>query len=141
MAILVVGGAGYIGSHAARDLERAGHDVWVFDNLGLGHAEAARADRLIRGDLLDRDALDGALRGRGIDAVMHFAAFASVPESVGDPAKYYQNNLVGTLTLLEAMRAAGVGKIVFSSTAAVYGVPEVVPITEENPRRPINPYG
>src|SRR3954462_3299322 len=84
MSILVVGGAGYIGSHAVRELEKAGHDVWVYDNLGLGPAEAARPERLIRGDLLDRDALESALRGRGIDAVMHFAAYASVPESVGD---------------------------------------------------------
>jgi UDP-glucose 4-epimerase len=141
MAILVVGGAGYIGSHAVRELEKAGHDVWVFDNLSQGHAQAARVDRLIRGDLLDRAALDDALRGRAIDAVMHFAAFASVPESVADPAKYYRNNVVGTLNLLDAMRDAGVGRIVFSSTAAVYGVPDVVPISEESPTRPINPYG
>jgi UDP-glucose 4-epimerase len=141
MAILVVGGAGYIGSHTVRELEKAGHDVWVFDNLDQGHAEAARGDRLIRGDLLDRAALDEALHGRQIDAVMHFAAFASVPESVADPAKYYRNNVVGTLNLLDAMRNAGVGRIVFSSTAAVYGVPDVVPISEASPTRPINPYG
>src|SRR3954453_23585920 len=103
MAILVVGGAGYIGSHAVRELEKAGHDVWVFDNLDQGHVQAARGDRLIRGDLLDRTALDAALRGRGIGAVLHFAAFASVPESVADPAKYYRNNVVGTLNLLDAM--------------------------------------
>src|SRR4051794_30866106 len=141
MRILVVGGAGYIGSHAVRRLLRAGHDVHVFDNLDLGHAWAAPEGRLIIGDLADRAALESALRSAGAEAVMHFAAFASVPESVADPAKYYRNNLVGTLNLLDAMRAEGVGRIVFSSTAAVYGVPEVVPIPEESPKRPINPYG
>src|SRR5262249_4411842 len=112
MAILVVGGAGYIGSHAGRELEKAGHDVWVLDNLSQGHAQAARADRLIEGDLLDQASLEAALRGRKIDAVMHFAAFALVPESVSNPAKYYRNNLVGTLNLLDAMRALGVRRIV-----------------------------
>jgi UDP-glucose 4-epimerase len=141
MSILVVGGAGYIGSHAVRHLERSGSEVWVYDNLSQGHAEAARGDRLIRGDLADRPAIEAALRGHGVDAVMHFAAFASVPESVADPAKYYQNNVVGTLTLLDAMRSAGVKRIVFSSTAAVYGVPDTVPIPEETPKQPINPYG
>ena len=96
---------------------------------------------LVRGDLEDRSSLDGALGGAGYDAVMHFAAWTSVPESVADPARYYRNNLVGSLNLLDAMRAAGVRKIVFSSTAAVYGAPEVVPITEDAPTRPINPYG
>jgi UDP-glucose-4-epimerase GalE len=141
MSILIVGGAGYIGSHAVRYLERAGREVWVFDNLSQGHVEAVRRDRLIRGDLADRAGLEQALRTHDVDAVMHFAAFASVPESVAEPAKYYQNNLVGTLNLLDAMRAAGVGRIVFSSTAAVYGVPDVVPIDEESLKRPINPYG
>ena len=141
MPILVVGGAGYIGSHAVRSLMQAGHEVWVFDNLSLGHTAAVRPERLVRGDLADRAALETALRARRIDAVMHFAAFASVPESVAEPAKYYQNNLVGTLNLLDAMCAAGVGRIVFSSTAAVYGVPQVVPIAEDSPKQPINPYG
>jgi len=141
MAILVVGGAGYIGSHTVRELEKAGQEVWVFDDLSLGHAQSVRSDRLIRGELLNRSALDEALRGRSIDAVMHFAAFTSVPESVADPARYYRNNVVGTLNLLDAMRDAGVRRIVFSSTAAVYGVPDVVPIAEDAPTRPINPYG
>ena len=141
MPILVVGGAGYIGSHAVRHLAQAGHEVWVYDNLSQGHAEAVAGDRLIRGDLCDRGALESTLRSHSIDAVMHFAAFASVPESVSDPSKYYQNNVVGALMLLDAMRSTGVGRIVFSSTAAVYGVPEVVPITEDSPTRPINPYG
>ncbi|MEO6812051.1 MAG: UDP-glucose 4-epimerase GalE [Isosphaeraceae bacterium] len=141
MRILVVGGAGYIGSHTVRGLLRAGHDVSVFDNLDLGHAWAVPEGRLIVGNLADRDALEAALRGRKVEAVMHFAAFASVPESVADPAKYYRNNVVGTLNLLDAMRAEGVGRIVFSSTAAVYGVPEVVPIPESAMPKPINPYG
>ncbi|MDR3634093.1 MAG: UDP-glucose 4-epimerase GalE [Isosphaeraceae bacterium] len=141
MIVLVVGGAGYIGSHAVRGLVQAGHDVWVLDNLSQGHAASVPAGRLVRGELADRGALETALRDHKVDAVMHFAAFASVPESVADPAKYYQNNLVGTLNLLDAMRATGVGRIVFSSTAAVYGVPEVVPIPEDAPKQPINPYG
>jgi len=141
MPVLVIGGAGYIGSHAVRGLTQAGHDVWVFDDLSQGHAESVPAGRLIRGELADRAALEAALRDHKIDAVMHFAAFASVPESVAEPAKYYQNNFVGTLNLLDAMRAAGVRRIVFSSTAAVYGVPEVVPIPEETLKQPINPYG
>lgn len=141
MPVLVVGGAGYIGSHAVRSLLESGHGVWVYDNLSQGHAPSVPADRLVRGELADRGALEAALRRHQIDAVMHFAAFASVPESVVDPAKYYQNNLVGTLNLLDAMRAVGVRRIVFSSTAAVYGVPEVVPISEEGPKQPINPYG
>lgn len=141
MSVLVVGGAGYIGSHAVRCLVGAGHEVWVYDNLSQGHSGAVARDRLIQGDLCDRAALEAALRSRSVDAVMHFAAFASVPESVSDPAKYYQNNVVGALTLLDAMRAAGVGRIVFSSTAAVYGIPDTVPITEDSPKRPINPYG
>jgi UDP-glucose 4-epimerase len=141
MHILVVGGAGYIGSHAARLLRRVGHEVWVFDNLGLGHAAAVPADRLIVGDLADGAALAEALGRSKAEAVMHFAASASVPESVVDPAKYYRNNVVGTLNLLDAMRQAGVGRIVFSSTAAVYGIPETIPIPEDSPTRPINPYG
>jgi UDP-glucose 4-epimerase len=141
MRILVVGGAGYIGSHAVRSLTQAGHTVWVFDNLSQGHAESVPPQRLIRGDLLDRTALETVFQRHAIEAVMHFAAFASVPESVRDPARYYQNNVVGALTLLDAMRARGVPRIVFSSTAAVYGIPDSVPITESSPKQPINPYG
>jgi UDP-glucose 4-epimerase len=139
--VLVTGGAGYIGSHAARLLQRAGHEVWVYDNLCLGHRAAVSAGRLIEGQLMDRPRLVETLSDRGIEAVMHFAAFAAVGESVADPAKYYQNNVVASLNLLEAMRAAGVKLIVFSSTTATYGVPERLPITEEEPQRPINPYG
>lgn len=141
MKVLVTGGAGYIGSHAVRLLTRAGHEVWVYDNLSLGHRAAVPAGRLIEGDLVDRSRLAAALREHAIDAVMHFAAFAFVGESVANPAKYYQNNVVGSLALLEAMSDAGVRKIVFSSTTATYGVPERIPISESEPQRPINPYG
>ncbi|MDX2036269.1 MAG: UDP-glucose 4-epimerase GalE [Isosphaeraceae bacterium] len=141
MRVLVVGGAGYIGSHTVRRLLELGHEVTCFDNLIAGHAAAVPAGRLIVGDLADRGALDAALRDHEIEAVMHFAAHASVPESVRDPAIYYRNNVVGTLNLLDAMRDRGVGRIVFSSTAAVYGVPESSPISEDAPKNPINPYG
>lgn len=141
MRILVVGGAGYIGSHAMRLLARAGHEVWAYDNLVFGHRGAVPHDRLIVGDLFDRSLLEDTLAGRKIDAVMHFASFIFVGESVVDPAKYYHNNISGSLSLLEAMRITGVRKIVFSSTTATYGVPERIPITEAEPQRPINPYG
>ncbi len=141
MNILVSGGAGYIGSHAVRLLCRAGHDVWVYDNLSLGHRASVPAERLIEGELMDRGLLIHALESRRIEAVMHFAAFALVGESVADPAKYYQNNIVASLSLLEAMRAADVAKIVFSSTTATYGAPKRIPITEDEPQQPINPYG
>jgi UDP-glucose-4-epimerase GalE len=141
MTILVVGGAGYIGSHAVRALTKAGHEVRVYDNLEYGHEAAVPPGSLIRGGLAESSKLESILRGDRIDAVMHFAAYTSVPESVSDPAKYYRNNVVGTLSLLEAMRATGVNRIVFSSTAAVYGIPEAVPIVEDSPMQPINPYG
>jgi len=141
MRVLVTGGAGYVGSHAARLLDRAGHEVWIYDNLCYGHRSAALPGRLLEGELTDRQRLTEALRRREIEAVMHFAAFAYVGESVTDPAKYYSNNVGGSLSLLEAMREADVKKIVFSSTTATYGVPEVVPITEQEKQEPINPYG
>ncbi|MFO0890329.1 MAG: UDP-glucose 4-epimerase GalE [Isosphaeraceae bacterium] len=141
MNIFVTGGAGYVGSHAARLLAREGHDVWVYDNLVFGHRAAVAPGRLIEGDLQDGARVEALLREKRIDAVMHFAAFAYVGESVTDPAKYYRNNVIGTLSLMEAMRAAGVSRIVFSSTCATYGEPEDVPIRETQPQRPINPYG
>ena len=141
MNVLVTGGAGYVGSHAAKLLARQGHEIWVYDNLVFGHRAAVPPGRLIEGDLLDRGKVESVLREKRIDAVMHFAAFAYVGESVTDPAKYYHNNVVGTLSLMEAMRAAGVARIVFSSTCATYGEPEEVPIRESQPQRPINPYG
>ena len=118
MNVLVVGGAGYIGSHAVRRLIQSGHTVWVYDNCSLGHAAAVPVDILLKGDLRDQELLTEILQQKQIEAVMHFAAFASVPESLAEPAKYYDNNVIGTLRLLEAMRAAGVWRIVFSSTCA-----------------------
>lgn len=141
MNILVTGGAGYIGSHAVRCLLAAGHEITVFDNLVYGHREAVEAGRLVEGDLLDQALVESVLRDKKIEAVMHFAAYAYVGESVTDPAKYYRNNIVGTLSLLEAMRACDVKRIVFSSTCATYGVPKEVPIPEDHPQQPINPYG
>src|SRR5438309_10115906 len=141
MRILVTGGAGYIGSHAVRLFLGRGHDGWVYDNLSMGHRAAVPADRLIVADLNETQRLDHALLMNRIEAVVHFAAFAYVGESVKDPGKYYQNNLVNTLNLMECMRRNRVGRFVFSSTAATYGVPEKVPIPEDAPQRPINPYG
>ena len=142
--ILVTGGAGYIGSHAVLALQRSGYDVIILDNLVYGHqdlVETVLKTELIIGDTNDRPLLDQLFSSRKIDAVMHFSAYAYVGESVTNPDKYYRNNVVGTLTLLEAMKEAGINKFVFSSTCATYGVPEIVPIPEEHPQNPINPYG
>jgi UDP-glucose 4-epimerase len=142
--ILVTGGAGYIGSHAVLALQQAGYGVVVLDNLVYGHqdlVEEVLKTELIVGDTSDRSLLDQIFATRDIAAVMHFAAYAYVGESVTDPAKYYHNNVVGTLTLLEAMLAATVKTFVFSSTCATYGLPQVVPIAENHPQHPINPYG
>jgi UDP-arabinose 4-epimerase len=139
--VLVTGGAGYIGSHVCKTLAKAGYTPVVFDNLCYGHEWAVKWGPLVVGDILDRGALDEAIRQYRPCAVMHFAAFAHVGESVSDPAKYYRNNVSGTLTLLEAMRANEIDKIVFSSTCAIYGTPACLPIGEEAPQAPINPYG
>ena len=141
MKLLVVGGAGYIGSHTVRRLNQQGHQVLVFDNLCTGHRQAVPPGQLIVGELSQVDHLSRVLRENGIEAVLHFAAFALVGESVSDPASYYQNNVVGTLNLLAAMRSSGVSRIVFSSTTATYGTPQQLPITEQEPQNPINPYG
>jgi UDP-glucose 4-epimerase len=141
MRILVTGGAGYIGSHAVRLFLERGHDVWIYDNLSMGHRAAVPAERLIVGDLAETARLDQALVAQRIEAVVHFAAFAYVGESVQQPAKYYQNNLVNTLHLLDALRRLRIDRFVFSSTCATYGVPEKVPITETEKQKPINPYG
>lgn len=141
MRILVTGGAGYIGSHAVRVLSAAGHDVWVYDNLIYGHAEAVQRDRLIIGDLLDSDRLDSAMVLNRIDSVVHFAAFAYVGESVTNPGIYYRNNVSGSISLFEVMRRNSVKKIVFSSTCATYGIPDSVPMDESIHQKPINPYG
>jgi UDP-glucose-4-epimerase GalE len=141
MRILVTGGAGYIGSHTVALLRRAGHAVTVADNLSTGHRAAVPPDSLVECDLSDRDRLTRVLCERQIEAVVHFAASCYVGESVSDPAKYYNNNLVGTLSLLDAMRSTGVNRIVFSSTCATYGEPSRVPITEDERQKPVNPYG
>jgi UDP-glucose-4-epimerase GalE len=141
MRILVTGGAGYIGSHAVRLFLARGHGVWVYDNLSLGHRAAVPAQRLIVGDLGEPARLDQVLVEQRIEAVVHFAASANVGESVEQPARYYQNNLVNTLNLFEAMRRLRIDRFVFSSTCATYGVPDQVPITEEEKQKPINPYG
>ena len=140
-AVLVTGGAGYIGSHACKVLARAGYRPVVFDNLSRGHRAAVRWGSLVEGYLAERGKLAAALERHRVSVVMHFAAHAYVGESVTDPALYYANNLGGSLSLLEAMREAGVDKIVFSSTCATYGTPAEVPIRETIPQLPVNPYG
>ena len=141
MNVMVVGGAGYIGSHTVRLLMEAGHNVTVYDNLSRGHREAVPDGMLVEGELADRAKLVATMKDKKIDAVMHFAAFALVNESVNDPALYYRNNVIAAIELLDAMCEADVQKIVFSSTAACYGEPTVVPITESVAKAPINPYG
>jgi UDP-glucose-4-epimerase GalE len=140
-AVLVTGGAGYVGAHACKALARAGFTPVVFDNLSTGHASFVRWGRLIEGDIRDRRAVAEALRTSGAAAVLHFAACAYVGESVTDPRKYYENNVGGTLSLLGAMLDEGCDKLVFSSTCATYGAPASVPITETAPQNPVNPYG
>ena len=140
--VLVTGGAGYIGSHAVRALRDAGHTVVVLDDLSAGHAAAVAADvPLVRAATHDRAAVLQTLREQQIDAVMHFAAWLAVSDSVRDPSGYYHNNVIGSLTLLDAMVEAGVKRFVFSSTCAVYGEPETTPIVESLEPRPINAYG
>jgi UDP-arabinose 4-epimerase len=139
--ILVTGGAGYVGSHACKALAGAGYTPIVYDNLSRGHREAVRWGPLIEGDLHDRGRLVETIRAHQVSAVMHFAAFAYVGESVSEPELYYRNNVVGTLSLLAAMHEGGVGEIVFSSTCATYGNPAEVPIRETTPQNPVNPYG
>jgi len=142
-AILVVGGAGYIGSHTVRQLVAGGKNVVVLDNLVYGHPEAIVDEGVVfvEGDLGHRDVLDKVFAEHDIGAVMHFAAYAYVGESVTEPSKYYHNNLAAPLVLLDAMRDHGVDIFIFSSTCATYGNPEYVPIDEQHPQNPINPYG
>ena len=139
--MLVTGGAGYIGSHAAKALAQAGHRVVVYDSLIAGHRDAVKYGEFVQGDVLDAGALRSTITRHGVDAVMHFAAFLDVGESVREPAKYYRNNVVGALTVLDAMAAEKVATLVFSSTCATYGEPTETPITESHPQRPINSYG
>ncbi len=139
--VLVTGGAGYVGSHACKALAAAGYLPVAYDDLSRGHDWAVRWGPLEVGSIEDRARLDAALQRHRPSAVLHFAAYAYVGESVDRPLDYYRNNVDGTLTLLAAMRAAGIGRLVFSSTCATYGVPGVLPIPEEHPQEPINPYG
>ncbi len=139
--VLVTGGAGYIGSHAAKVLRQAGHRVVIYDNLSAGHRDAALGAPLIVGDTGDVETMRRAIRDSGASAVMHFAAWLSVPDSVRDPAGYYRNNVTGTIGTLEAMAAEGCHHFVFSSTCAVYGEPVETPIRETHPTSPVNSYG
>jgi UDP-arabinose 4-epimerase len=140
-SVLVTGGAGYVGSHACKALAAAGYLPITYDSLVHGHDWAVKWGPLELGDVLDGDRLREAIRKYRPEAVMHFAAFAYVGESIAEPAKYYRNNVLGTLSLLDAMRAEKVTELVFSSTCATYGVPETIPIVEDAPQNPINPYG
>ena len=141
MNVLLTGGAGYIGSHVVRVLASAGHSCLVYDNLSAGHRQAVGDVPTVVGDISDTEALAGAMREHSAEAIIHLAAFIEAGESVAEPGKYFRNNTVGGLALLEAMHSAGVSRMVFSSTAAVYGQPELVPILETDRTEPINPYG
>ena len=139
--VLVVGGAGYIGAHAVKQLASSGYDVVTLDNLAHGHREAVRAGVFEQGDMGDSTFVKDVFRRHRIDAVMHFAAYAYVGESVTDPRKYYRNNVSNTVSMLDAMHATGIRKLVFSSTCATYGMPPRMPITEDLPQNQSNPYG
>ncbi len=141
MRILVTGGAGYIGSHTCKVLAHQGHTVIVYDNLSTGHRELVRWGDFVHGDILDTQRLRSCIRQHKIEGIIHFAASAYVGESVVDPGKYFRNNVCGTLSILDAMRDEGAPHIVVSGTCAVYGSPEKMPITEDTPTNPINPYG
>jgi len=141
MKILVTGGAGYIGSHMVSLLEKSGHEVTVMDNLSNGHRDSIGETPFILGDIGDRSLLDQVMAGNSFDAVMHFASYIQVGESVTSPSKYYNNNVSKTLVLLDAMVNAGIKKFIFSSTAAIFGEPIYSPIDESHPKSPVNPYG
>jgi UDP-glucose 4-epimerase len=140
-SILVVGGAGYIGSHMVKDLLAWGYNVIILDNLSTGHRELVRGGLFVQGSLEDTELLNRIFSGHRIEAVMHFAAYSLVGESVENPLKYYHNNLIGTVNLLETMIRHDVRRFIFSSSAAVYGEPQTTPITEDHPLNPANPYG
>jgi UDP-glucose 4-epimerase len=141
MSVLVVGGAGYIGSHMIKQLARSGTDVITLDNLSCGYRDAVRYGEFVEGDLGDPAVLDYIFSNYSIDTVMHFAAFIEVGESVREPAMYYQNNVMNTMVLLDAMIQHDIGNFIFSSTAAIFGEPEYTPIDEKHDKNPINPYG
>jgi UDP-glucose-4-epimerase GalE len=139
--VLVTGGAGYIGAHACKALSEAGYTPVTYDNLVYGHPEAVKWGPLVKGDIGDRTQLEMVMQKYNPFAVMHFAAYAYVGESVEHPVKYYRNNVAGTLSLLESMKSCSIDKIIFSSTCATYGMPDQIPIDEKHPQNPINPYG
>jgi UDP-glucose 4-epimerase len=141
MKVLVAGGAGYIGSHVALELSRRGHQPVVLDNLVKGHRDAVVAGKFIEGDVGDKTLVKKIVQDEKIEAAVHLCAYSLVGESVGEPAKYFQNNIGNGLLLLDALRESGVNKFVFSSTAAVFGEPERIPIPEDHPKNPTNPYG
>ena len=141
MRILLTGGAGYIGSACLRWLLARGHEAFAYDNLSTGNPPSVPRESLIQGDIQDLDALNQAMAEHGVEAVMHFAALASVPESIAEPEAYYRVNVLGTKNVLDAMLSQGVGRIVFSSTAATYGFDNEMPLTEESDQRPEVPYG
>ncbi len=139
--VMVMGGAGYIGSHTLKYIRECGYDAFAVDNLSCGHKEAVLDADLIKADLLDKNSLEEVFKHNKVDAVIHFAAYSLVGESVENPAKYYRNNVIGTLNLLDVINNNNVDKIVFSSTCATYGNPQYTPIDEKHPQAPINPYG
>lgn len=141
MKIFITGGAGYIGSHVVKTLGKAGHELLIYDNLSTGHEWAVLSGRLVKGDLADAPLLSDILSAFKPEAVMHFAASIQVEESVREPLMYYRNNVVNTVNLFEAMVRHGIGNFIYSSTAAVYGIPEKIPVDETAPLNPINPYG
>ena len=141
MTVLVTGGAGYVGSHAVKELRANGIPCVILDNLGRGHRELALDTELIVGEIADASLVSRIIAGHRVTAVMHFAAFAYVGESMLDPAMYYRNNVAATACMLETIIRCGVRMFVFSSTCSTYGLPETVPMTEEHPQRPVNPYG
>ncbi len=141
MRILVTGGAGYLGSHTVRQLKKDGFEPIILDNLNTGHLQSVEHMPFIHANLLNAETLEGALRETKPDAVIHFAALSLVGESMCEPIKYYENNVCGTLNLLKALNKAGVNKLVFSSSAAIYGQPDKIPITEDAPKLPVNVYG
>lgn len=141
MNVLVVGGAGYIGSHMVKMLLRAGHHVVTLDDLSSGHRDAVLGGEFIKGSLASRNLLQSVFSDHAFDGVMHFASFLAVGESVNDPGKYYRNNVANTLNLLDAMVDHGIKEFIFSSSAAIFGEPDYVPVDEAHPRKPINPYG
>jgi UDP-glucose 4-epimerase len=141
MKVLIVGGAGYIGSHMVKMLVKAGHQVVTLDNLSMGYRDSVKYGDFIEGDIVDSELLEQVFSSHEFDGVMHFASYIEVGESVRDPAKYYRNNLANTLNLLDAMVHHQVKSLIFSSTAAIFGEPEYTPIDESHPKKPINPYG